>query len=458
MNNILVTLALTSVLLPLQAHAADMAAPAAAPDVTFAFTTGAVDFVLPARQTGVFSSGNGSFNNTNSAGLIGGQIGVSANKDLGAYGDFDLAVGANAFVDVVHASSGVTDSFTGPGVVVIPGYTTPANTTISLATNGASTSNPASADVSHTSPGNELENVDLASNLSGTVDQWAATTQSPDSFALGAITSQHGAVNAAGAYGAVGATDGGIFIGSGDLTGLKVTTITTTDLIYTGMDITGSASGKPANGMVFQVYGGPSYRYLNDHTDTVTSVDIPEVAPVDPSNYFPTYSMDRNETLSSHYLGGIAGLNVVQQLGNGMSVAFNGEGGLYYTASSLTGTESYSIAGGLNTSVTPATIQNANGINQSANGLAYAARAGSSVSMPIMNGLQLTLGGNVEYLSRVAYTARSSGSPVTSSAAPFGVSSDHGTTTYNGAGSSNTLIAFGDMWNFGASASLSGHF
>ena len=446
------------VFVPIYAHAADANPQSGTGGLAVAFTAGALDFALPARQTGVFSSGSGSFNPGNDAGIIGGQFGISANRDLGNIEGRNWALGVNAFLDVGHGSSAVTDTFSGPATVVIPGYTTPANTSISLTTNGASINTPATAAINHTAPGTEVITAAVATNAAGGIDSWAVTTQAPDSFGLAAVTSRHGAVNAAGAYGAVAATDGGIFIGSGDLGGLSITTQITTDVIYSGLDATISASGKPDNGKVLQLYGGPSYRYLNEHTKSDTSVDIPEVAPGDPANYFPLFSMDRDENLTSHYLGGVVGMNAVQPLPNGMLLALNGEAGLYYTLSSLAGSESYSVGGGLNTPVPATTIQNANGINQSATGLAYAARVGSSISMPVGQAMQLTLGGNVEYLSRVASPGRSGASSASSSAAPFGITSDNGTTTYTGQSSDNTLIAFGAMWAFGATASLTGHF
>jgi hypothetical protein len=423
-------------------------------DTSLGLTVGASYFTLPDIQTGVSSSGAGSFSpNANGIGLR-GSFGLSGGISIGKVGAADASIGLSGFADFGSASSSVVDEFSGPGAVSIGGYTTPGNANIGLTTTSGPGNSAASASITHVNPqgGGEAINVNSPTNPGGTVNDYAASIASGDnSFGYGAVVTQQGAANTAAAYAAVAASDGGVFFGVGDLTGLKVTTNVTRSVAYVGSDLTLAMSGETGT-ISFQGYAGPSYRMMSQAITTNTSVDIPEASPTTTS--FPRFSMIRDERLVSHYIGGVVGFNLAEPLTDTMTLSLGAEGGLYSTLDSLKGSEKYTIDGG---SPTPAstTVNNTNGVDLQTNGLAWSAHVAPSVTLAVARNRQVMFGGAIDYLSRVATVSRDGTVNVASNTY---AGTDDGSQTYNSATTTVTRLAFGPMWSFTPTFSFTGQF
>jgi hypothetical protein len=367
----------------------------------------------------------------------------------------DASIGLSGFTDFGSASSTVVDEFSGPGSVSIGGYTTPGNSNIGLTTNSGPGNSAASASITHVNPqgGGEVININSPVNPGGAVNDYAASVASGgNSFAYGAVVTQQGAASTAAAYAAVAASDGGVFLGAGDLTGLKVTTNVTRSVAYVGSDLTLAMSGETGT-MSLQGYVGPSYRMMGQSITTKTSVDIPEASPTATS--FPTFAMIRDERLTSHYVGGVLGLNLAQPLSDTMTLSLGAEGGLYSTFDSLKGSEKYTIDGGSPTVATSTTVDNANGVDQQTNGLAWSAHVAPSVTIAVARNRQVMFGGAIDYLSRVATVTRDGAVSVASNTY---AGTDDGSQTYNSATSTVTRLAFGPMWSFTPTFSYTGQF
>jgi hypothetical protein len=424
-------------------------------DKSLGLTVGASYFTLPDIQTGVSSSGAGSFSpNANGIGLR-GSFGLSGGTSIGQVGAANVSIGLSGFADFGSASSTAVDEFSGPGAVSIGGYTTPGNATIGLTTTSGPGNSAASASITHANPqgGGEVITVDSPTNPGGVVNDYAASVASGgNSFGYGAVVTQQGAANTAAAYAAVAASDGGVFFGTGDLTGLKVTTNVTRSVAYVGSDLTLAMSGDTGT-MSLQGYAGPSYRMMSQAITTNTSVDIPEASPTTTS--FPRFGMIRDERLVSHYIGGVVGFNLAEPLNDTTTLSLGAEGGLYSTLDSLNGSEKYTIDGGSPTPAASTTVNNASGVDQQANGLAWSAHVAPSVTIAVARNRQVMFGGAIDYLSRVATVTRDG---TVSVAANTYAGTDDGSQTYNSATNTVTRLAFGPMWSFTPTFSFTGQF
>jgi hypothetical protein len=429
----------------------------AASGKSYGLTLGPTLFVLPDIQSGVVTSGAGSFSPSAGGVGLGLNLGFSAGFGIGKVGDLDAVLGISGFASVGNSNTTVVDSFSGPGVVAIGGYTTPATANIALSTNSAPGNSAGKSVVTGINPqgGVGVSLVNLPTNPAGTQNAFDVNvTPGQNSFMLSAVATQQGAANTSAAYGAVAATDGGVFIGVGDLTGLTVTTNVARGVVYTGSDVTVALAGR--NGDVsIQGYVGPSYRYLSQSITTTTSVDIPEVLPS--ATTFPTYRMTRGEQLTSHYVGGVLGLNLSKPISDTMTFSLGAEGGLYYTHDSLKGTESYSVEGGGPVpSVVPLrTVTNATGIDLHDNGLAWSARVSPSLTVALAPNRQLTFGAAVDYLSRVATVSRNGAVAVATSTY---AGTDDGLLVYNAPSNTVNQLSFAPMWSLTPTISLTGQF
>ena len=422
---------------------------------SYGLTFGPSFFSLPDMDTGVVSTAPGNFPSSVGGRGVGANFGLSGGIGIGSFGGFDAAIGLSGFATVGLSSSSVVNTFTGPGVVTIAGYTTPGNANIALATNSVPGNSSASAVITHTNPqgGGELINVNNPVNAGGVVNDYGASIAAgSNSFALGGVVTQQGAVNSAAAYAAVAASDGGIFFAAGDLTGLAVTTSVARSVIYTGADLSVAMSTNTGD-MAIQGYAGPSYRLLSQSSKTTISVDIPEASPS--ATTFPTYSMIRDEQLTSNYFGGIVGLNLSKPISDAMIFSLGVEGGVYYVHDSLEGHESYTIAGGALSSVPLTTVRNANGISMASDGLAWSAKVSPSITVALASNRQLTFSGAVDYLSRVPTVTRD-GSVATATNTYAGT--DDGTLNYNAPSQTAHSLSFGPMWSFTPTVSFTGQF
>lgn len=444
-----------SVALLLASAAAVLAPGAMAEDgnLSLGLTVGPALFVLPDVETGIFTQDgtDGTINPTIPNLGIGGTLGVSASVGLGPMGEHDASLGFNAFVSLGRSSLTNVDSFDGPGVVVIPGYTTPDGSTVDLLTDGSGPTSTRTV----TAPGVVV--VQSESGGVGVTNEWAVSVAPGDTaFAYSAGTLD-GPNSAASAYGAIGATDGGIFIGAGDLTGLEITTSVIHDFIYTGGDVTLALAGQNGD-WALQGYGGPSYRFLGQRSTTDIDVNIPEVEPA-AGVVFPDFNINRVEELMSHYLGGVAGITGSTALENNSVLTLGLEGGVYYTIDSLSGTESYTVANGALVSVPSTTIVNENTAGDAANGIAFAARGNAALTIPVAANRQITFGGQAEYLSRVATVSRGDGTGIlASNSYDPAVTGDAGDLLYDTPSSNLPMLSFGSMWNFTGTVSFTGQF
>lgn len=424
------------------------------PGRALGLTLGPNFFVLPDIDTGVVARGQGNFSPRVAGGGIGATLGLSGGLSIGKIGAFDAGIGLSGFGTFGASGNTVVDRFSGPGVVVIGGYTTPGNATIGLTTNSAPGNSAASANVNHTNPqgGGEVIAVNNPVNAGGTVNNYGATIAAgSNSFGLAGVVTQQGAANTAAAYGAVAATDGGLFVGAGDLTGLTVTTGVNRSTIYTGADLT-IALANVSGPVSVTGYAGPSYRFLNQSVQTTTTVDIPEASPS--ATVFPLYSMRRDETLRSNYFGGVVGLSISKPVSDTVVVSLGVEGGAYYVRESYQGRESYSISGGAVAPVPLTTVYNANGVNLESDGIAWSAKISPAVTVALAPNRQLTFGGSLDYLSRVATVSRDGSVGMTSSYA----GTDDGTLTYNAPSQTVNTLSYGPMWSFAPTVSLTGQF
>jgi hypothetical protein len=243
-----------------------------------------------------------------------------------------------------------------------------------------------------------------------------------------------------------------VFFGAGDLTGLAVSTSVDRHLIYSGVDMT-LAMSTSAGAMALQGYVGPSYRLLHQSINITTTLDLPEAAPSATS--FPLYSMLREETLNSHYWGGVLGFTLSQPVSDTVTFSLGLEGGAYYVRDSYEGQESYSVSGGTLAAVPMTTVNNANGIDLEADGLAWSGKVSPSMTVALAPNRQLTFGGTLDYLSRVATVTRD-GSVATATSSYAGT--DDGALTYNGASQTANSLSFGSMWSFTPTVSITGQF
>lgn len=425
------------------------------PSKSFGMTIGPQVFALPNIDTGVAHSGAGNFSPMVSGTGLGSSFGFSGGFSAGEIKGVDVSIGVSGFASFGHAENTVIDRFTGAGTLSIAGYTTPGNASIDLVTNSTPGNSAASAAINHVNPqgGGEVITVDNPLNGGGSVNNYGATVAGGNaSFGLAGVATQQGAVNGAAAFGAVGASDGGVFLASGDLTGLAVATDVTRNILFTGADLSVAFSGNEGS-LSFQGYVGPSYRLLDQRITTTTTVDVAEAGAG--ATTFPLYSMARDEHLVSHYVGGLAGVTVSNPLSDGVTFSLGLEGGLYYVHDSLTGRESYSMGGGSPTLVPVTTVTNTNGLDLSADGVAWSAKVSPSVTYAIAPNRQITLGAAVDYLSRVPTVTRDG--TVATVTTTYG-GTDDGALNYSGQSQTSNRLSYAAMWSFTPTVSLTGQF
>jgi len=429
------------------------------PGYTLTATGGVVAFGMPSRDTGVVTAGAGTFDPSTSPIDFGLMGALSGSMDLGKSGNTNLTLGFNIFGALATGSDTATDTFTGPGVVIIPGYTAPNASNLTITTGGTpgvtSTSSVTAHNGTHnpsitadTTPGpGEQDAEALTQTEAGFVFQEASTRTTPS------------VADSAG-YVGIADTSGGIFIGAGDLTGLKVSTTEQSTVFYTGADVTLGAGGNLDSGSSVQVYGGPSVRYLAQHNTTTTTVNI---APFVPGNTLSPFTMASMDDLTTTYYGGMAGASFTTDIGNKMKLTLGGEGGLYYSQSSLSGSQTFSVPatqtsgvnGGLAGATTPAqSVTAANNISGSDNGVAYTVTGKGSVSYDLSDTMQVSFGASAQYLSRVPTVQNAAPTIATNTYA----GGNNGTITYTSAATNPPSISFGSMWNLGGTVSLTNHF
>lgn len=408
-----------------------------APAFLITGTAGIVGFDMPDFDTGVFGI-------TDEGMLWGGMIGVSASGSVGnAGGDWDVVLGINAFGAFAGGSTSTTQSFAGPGTVYISGLSNPAGTSI------VTDSTVASSDVDHTASG-------LATATVGTDTDAAFSSSSGSGFIVGGVSTNDDGTELS--YGAIADTTGGIFVASGDINSeLDVTTEVSRQMFYAGADITLGLGGTIGDGASAQVYVGPSYRGLfQENTTLVTANPVESTAVVT----LPNFSISTLDDIDSHYFGGVLGGNVSFGASDGVVFSLGLEGGVYGVHASWTGRDTYETSGGFfdpdntppinGSTQPPLTVQGPEFTGDFDDTIAFAARGNAGVTWAVGNNQALTLGGSLEYLSKVA-TVDHAGRTIIE---PGDVSGAWPVTdpapTYD--------LVWGSMVNFSITASLTGTF
>jgi hypothetical protein len=423
-------------------------------NLSLGMTAGIGSISMPGFETGITGTGEGE---SLSASGLGPHLGFSGGLTLGRAGSFDMSLGWSGFGTVVQRGFSQTQNLTGTGFVIISGLTTPGNSSISLATTSGGGTAGASAAVNNANPEGGTANLAVTAPAAGGVQNAAAVTPAAggESFSYGGVATD-GASGSALAFGAIGASDGGLFIASGDLTGLAITTTGSSYSFYGGADVSLAFAGVMSERVAVQAYAGPSYRFLGQHNETTISIDVPEAAPS--AIEFPTYSMENDYDLDTHYLGGVLGLNASYLLNDHLILTLGGEGGVYHAVDKLRGTQRYVVGGGDNGAGPYPEQSVASTVpGLESNGMAWSARGNGLLTVLLGPNRQLSFGGTVEYLSRVANVDQQAPTVTTTG---YGTGSDDGSVDYAaaGAGGASPILTFGDMWSFTGSVSLTGQF
>lgn len=448
MNRLILLPLVTLLLASTTAVQAQDAAPTpVASPFTLTGTGGVMGFQLPAFNSGVFGhAGPGTIFGGMIAGNITGSIGKLDNG-------WNVLASLNVFGAYASGTSNFTDSFTGPGTVTITGLTTPSG-----GTGGSSITTSAGS----SSTTNVIENDPQGNNQTGSASASGGPSNlgfvkyNDNSFILGGATSDG---TDGSAYGAIADTSGGVFVGSlsGAASGINVSTSVQRQLTYVGADLTYGVAGQVNDKTSLQVYAGPSFRNLGQKTTTDVNVDVGAVSAS--AVTMPEFSMSQVENLDSYYLGGVLGADLSFVTSPGVVLSLGGEGGIYNVNASWNGTDTYSTCCGnfedsTTNTVGPSPSRSVTSDGSSykySNTVGYAARANAGVTFAIGGNKALTLGGNVEYLSKVAQ--------VTHNQTTF---DDTSTTGGFNSGTPSTTptstFGWGHMLNYGATISLTGTF
>jgi len=418
---------------------------------------GAVYYNLPDVPTGAIVDGEAE---TTGSTVLGGTIGLGAAAGIGQWGDLDASIGFNGFITYgnISGSSSVT-TYDEPGVVVIPGFTTP-DGYVGIET---ASSNPGSSTstvqvayeaginnfgaASPSGQNNAIDGGHYTPTASGFIFSAEATSGDPDDF------------GAAG-YGFIAGPDGGIFVAAGDITGLEISTETSGTFLYTGADLTLGLAKSSDGATTVQGFVGPSYRYMAQGSATSILIDIPEkAAPYGGATVYPTLEIDRDQDIDTHYLGGVAGFSMSHLLSDTVTLNLSAEGNIYYASSTLSGSDTYSIYGGTGVAGIPVDGDSVTALSGDITdgGIAFGAKGQAGLSFAVSDTMQFGVGGSLEYLSRVAVASPGNADDILSTNT-YVPGSDEGQAVYDSPSSTAASLSFGDMWGFGLSASVTGQF
>jgi len=440
--------ALIPALMTSTALAADvLAEPVVVEDVPIYTLTGSFGlggFWMPEFDDGLFAGGTDDP-------LFGGIATVSGSVTTGTYNDWDIILGFNLIGGFASDDSSSSQSFGGQGTVFISGLSTPGGDSsiqLDIDDNEASAhiTAPANGGLAHVSKDGDGNDIVSA----------ATVVPGSTGFLLGAVAITDTTEMAAGA---IADASGGIFVVTGDLDGLEVTTNTSRDLFYTGADLTIGLGNASYGGAAVSVYTGPSYRGLFQSTKTDVTIDLPEV---DDVVILPGFTISSDEDLNSHYFGGILGGTASWGIGTGMIFSVGLEGGVYGVSASWKGRDTYSTGGGNfddpydvpNAGVIPQDPDSVKGLDLKLDDIddgtiAFAARGNAAITWAVSENQAVSLGGSLEYLSQVATVTHDR------------VLEDGGGDAYWEAGDGPTgapSVSWGSMVNFAITASWTGTF
>jgi hypothetical protein len=423
----------------------------------FALTATAGGVIMDLPDGGGLFEGEGAVDGNDL--LYGGTVGLSASLTAGKIGDLMGFVGLNLFGTYAAGSFNKTSAFTGNGVVVMQGGGGPNQGSINITTSSPNAN--AIMSVGNVSPQSEIVSASAEASTGGAgpgaADAAVVSVGDHDrSFVWGGVQRQaDGPGNRATAYAAIADTNGGVFVAAGDLSGLVLNQNYSTEAFYAGGEVTFGVSGQHGT-TALQAYVGPSYRYLaqRNKMHSNMTVDVPEYT--NAGLGFPHFSMSSSDELSSHYLGGVAGLMATIATSQTTAITIGIEGGAYYTLASLDSRGTYRAWGGEVSDNLPEPgnvpfgdiTVSSEGETYEANTIAFAARGTAAYTMAIAPQAQLTFAGTVDYLSAVAHHAVNAT-----------VVTGNGTTNVDyQSGGLNDRVAWGHMLNLSGTVSLTGQF
>ena len=408
---------------------------------------GVAAFNLPSGQNGVQYGGNAQVTGTNGQWEIGETANISGAIDLGTINNLQTFLGISAFGTYANGNFASTQNFSGEGFVAIPGLSTPSNASITLNTSRGPGSASAGVSANDTTPQGDVLSDTSSANSGGT--QTAAFVDTPgshDSFIMGGSNAQASSNSTALAYAGIADSSGNIFIATGDLDGLSISTSTRNTVLYSGLDLTLGVGGNADDKTSVQAYAGPSYRNISQWNSTTSSltVDIPEVDPATVTH--PLYILDRNGSVMSNYFGGVIGTNISHQVNDALSVSLGAEGSLYYATAHLTGSDTATTTGGSGAVVggSPTVTVADTGVSKTQSTLAYAVRGQAAATVALSPNISLTSSVAADYLSAVAR--------------PYGnasVAYSNGNAVW---ASGDSPLSFGGMFTYTANLSLTGRF
>ncbi|HEY0918577.1 hypothetical protein [Devosia sp.] len=409
-----------------------MAQDATVPVYALTGTGGVTAFNLPAFDSGVLGH---SIDDP----LFGGMLGANFTAGIGQAGDLDVLLSFGVFGAFASGATGSwTDTFdASDSGVVVTGLSTPDAGSITLDPGG-----PTDVTV------NGANGANITMGVLGPDSNVAAVSPDAPGFINGWGTAGAGGE---AAYGAIADESGGIFVGAGEIDGLAITTEVSRSVFYGGADLTLGLAGNKHGDTGFVVYGGPSYRGLRQDMTTAMTIDVPEVGASVLTH--PEFGISVDDTLTSHYFGGVLGGNVSFNTSPGMLLTLGAEGGLYNVRSSWDGRDTYSTCCGdvttpLATTSPELTVMGPLLEDDLEDAVAFALRGNAALSWAVDESRTFTLGGNVEYLSRVATVSHDD----------FVTTGNSDDWTNGDPVAASTTFGWGEMWNYGITASLTGHF
>jgi len=439
------TLAVVAALCADAAHAQEQQAQAPAP-LIYSQSGGLLMMSLPDLPSGVVDSG-GPVAGSGSKVIPGMMVGLDLGRNLGRFGDMDIVGNLSFFIGTGNDTTTSQTVLSGQGTIQFSANA-PSTATIALSTDPAGVT--ATTDVTLALPGGGAINTQSATSAPGGGSQvlYGVVLTGDNTGAVFGGVATNGATGAASAFGAAADPSGFTFLGTGDLTGMRITSEVFRSFAYMGADASIGLSPPSINALSFTPYLSVGYRLLNQEIGSRTTFDLPEPAGATP---FPLLGLQRVEHLDTNYYGGGVGLAVSHTLDNGITLSGAAEAGLRAFDASYSGRDLAIFPinnGGLETQRFDVGRASAD-----EHGVAWFAKGEAGFNFPLAPNLLLGFTGSVEYLSKVPALART--------APDVQVSQAGGVTNVNfggGANAQGTSIVFTDSWNFGLKATLSGAF
>lgn len=429
------------------ALAQDQNAPAPDPFV-YSLTGGVMGMTLPSLPSGVVDA-TGTVSASGGQTAFGPMIGIDLGRKLGRVGDFDIAGNLSFFIGTLSSSGTAVTNLSGPGTVRFSSNTQ-STATIDLTTSTTGGTADSDAVVNLTVPGGFANQHQTVQSLPGqnAVSNWAVTLTSDNTGVVFGGVTTNGSTPSATAVGAAADPTGFTFVGTGDLSGLKVTTTTTRSVVYMGADAAIGFSPPSIDSTSFTPYASLGYRLLRQNTDSRTTFDLPTPSG---TGGFPLLGLQRLELLDTNYYGGGLGLAVSHTVDNDITISGTAEFGVRGFDARYTGRDLAIFP--INNGGLELQRFDVGRAAAEANGVAWFGKGEAGINFPLGPNVLLGVTGTVEYLSKVPTLSR------TAPAVQVSQSGSNATLNYpSNAGAQSTSISFTDSWNFGIKATISGAF